>query len=233
MTDELKAIAQQLTQDLDLAQPPIQVSYLDAPPAGVPEHPGGSPSVCTFFSEGRKSAFWVGMKGHEACEVGAFVLGMPPEGEFGQRLMSMVGMMQKEGYLAPGDEGKIPRNATAPKFVAYGPLGSLPMAPTNILLFAKPRSAMLAMEASSQSVPVNGRPMCAVVPTLNNGAPVAVSIGCVGSRIYTQMSDDQMIVGIRGDFLSEFARRLATIRHANQAVGDEDQRRKSSYHPKA
>jgi uncharacterized protein (DUF169 family) len=169
MSEHLKAIASQLTQDLELAQPPIQVSYLDHAPAGVTKHPGGSPSVCTFFAEGRTKAFYVDIPGHEACEIGAFVLGIPPEGEKGKALMSMVGMMQKEGYLAPGEEGKIPRNATPPKFVAYGPLGSLPMAPTNILLFAKPKSAMLAMEASTGAVPVNGRPMCAVVPTLNNG----------------------------------------------------------------
>ena len=231
MTTELATIAKQLTEDLDLGQSPIQVSYLDAPPKGVPEHPGGSPSVCTFFAEGRRKAFWVDLQGHDACEIGAFVLGMAPEGALGERLMSTVRMMQKEGYLAPGDEGKIPRNQTPPKYVAYGPLGSLPVPPTNVLLFAKPRSAMLAMEASSGPVPVNGRPMCAVVPTLNNGAPVAVSIGCIGSRIYTQMNDDQMVVGIRGDFLGEFARRLRTIRHANQVVADEDHRRKAKYVP--
>jgi uncharacterized protein (DUF169 family) len=232
MSEELKALASQLTHDLDLAQPPIQISYLEHAPHGVPEHPGGSPSVCTFFSEGRKGAFYVPMKGHEACEIGAFVLGIAPEGELGTRLMATIGMMQKEGYLAPGDEGKIPKNAKAPNFVAYGPLGSLPMAPTNILLFAKPKSAMLAMEASQQAVPVNGRPMCAVVPTLNNGAPVAVSIGCIGSRVYTQMGDDQMIVGVRGDFLKEFARRLKIITHANQVVKTEDESRKAPYHPR-
>ncbi|MCI4353973.1 MAG: DUF169 domain-containing protein, partial [Thermoplasmata archaeon] len=211
----------------------IQISYLDHPPAGVTKHPGGSPSVCTFFAEGRTSSFYVDIPGHEACEIGAFVLGIPPEGEAGKKLMSMIGMMQKEGYLVPGEEAKIPKNATAPKFVAYGPLGSLPMPPTNVLLFAKPKSAMLAMEASAQSVPVNGRPMCAVVPTLNNGAPVAVSVGCVGSRIYTQMGDDSMVVGIRGDFLDEFSRRLKTIKHANAVVADEDSKRKATYHPKA
>jgi len=232
MPSELSDIAGQLTRDLDLSQPPIQLSYLDAPPQGVPEHPGGSPSVCTFFAEGRKQSFYVGLKGHEACEIGAFVLGVAPEGELGQRLMSTIGMMQKEGYLAPGDEAKIPRNAVPPKYVAYGPLGSLPVAPTNVLLFAKPRSAMLAMEASPKAVPVNGRPMCAVVPTLNNGAPVAVSIGCIGSRIYTQMSDDQMIVGIRGDYLAEFAKKLRTITSANRAVATEDNRRKATYHPR-
>jgi uncharacterized protein (DUF169 family) len=232
MSEDLKAIANQLTHDLELTQAPIQVSYLDHPPAGVTKHPGGSPSVCTFFSEGRTHSFYVDIPGHEACEIGAFVLGIAPEGELGARLMSTVGMMQKEGYLAPGEEAKIPRNSTPPKYVAYGPLGSLPMAPTNILLFAKPKSAMLAMEASTKPVPVNGRPMCAVVPTLNQGAPVAVSIGCIGSRIYTQLSDDSMIVGVRGDYLSEFARRLTTIKHANAVVADEDSRRKATYHPK-
>ena len=145
--------------------------------------------------------------------------------------MATIGMMQTEGYLAPGEEAKIPRNATPPKFVAYGPLGTLPMPPTDVLLFASPRSAMLAMEASTAPVPVNGRPMCAVVPTLHAGAPVAVSVGCVGSRIFTNMGDDTMMVGIRGDRLGEFAQRLRTIRSANAAVGAEDQRRKAGYTP--
>ena len=61
--------------------------------------------------------------------------------------------------------------------------------------------------------------------------PVAVSIGCIGSRIYTQMGDDAMVVGIRGDFLEEFTKRLRAITHANAVVGDEDSRRKSGYHP--
>jgi uncharacterized protein (DUF169 family) len=231
VNEGLNQIAQQLTEDLELSSPPVQITYLDAAPTGVPEHPGGSPSVCTFFSEGRTKPFYADLPEHEACEIGAFVLGVAPEGELGSRLMATVGMMQKEGYLAPGEEAKIPRNAKAPKFVAYGPLGSLPMAPTDVLLFANPKSAMLAMEASTAPVPVNGRPMCAVVPTLHNGAPVAVSMGCIGSRIFTGMTADTMLVGIRGDKLTEFAQRLRTIRSANAAVGAEDRRRKAGYHP--
>jgi len=231
MTEELSRVAQQLTDDLELASAPVQISYLDAAPKGVQEHPGGAPSVCTFFSEGKTKAFYAPLPEHEACEIGAFVLGINPEGEKATKLMAMIGMMQKEGYLAPGEEAKIPRNAQAPKFVAYGPLGSLPMPPTDVLMFARPKSAMLAMEASSAPVPVNGRPMCAVVPTLHAGAPVAVSTGCVGSRIFTGMGDDTMIVGVRGDQLTEFAHRLRTIRSANAAVGTEDRRRKAGYHP--
>ncbi len=231
VTDDLSRIARQLTDDLELASPPVQITYLDQAPSGVPAHPGGAPSVCTFFAEGRTAPFYAALPEHEACEVGAFVLGVAPTGELGTRLMATIGMMQSEGYLAPGEEAKIPRNSTPPKFVAYGPLGTLPMAPTDVLLFARPKSAMPAMEASSAPVPVNGRPMCAVVPTLHAGAPVAVSVGCIGSRIYTNMGDDTMLVGIRGDRLGEFAERLRKIRSANAAVGREDERRKSGYHP--
>ncbi len=148
MTEELRTISEQLTRQLGLDRPPVQVSYLDAPPHGVPEHPGGVPSVCTFFAFGAEKPFYAGLEKHADCEIGAFVLGIPPGGELGPRLMATIGAMQKEGYLNPGEEAKVPHNATAPRFVAYGPLGSLPMPPTNVLLFVKPQGAMLAVEAA-------------------------------------------------------------------------------------
>jgi uncharacterized protein (DUF169 family) len=232
MSSDWKHLASQLTHDLDLSGPPIQVSYLEHAPAGMTAHPGGAPSVCTFFAEGQQRPFYAELKEHEACEIGAFVLGVAPEGEVGARLMGTVGMMQKEGYLNPGDEGKIPRNAKPPKFVAYGPLGTLPIPPTTVLMFANPRTSMLALEAAGGTVPMNGRPMCAIVPTLNNGAPVAMSMGCIGSRIYTQMGDDRMVVGVRGDHVEKFAAEVHRIRHANDVVGVEDnKRRTAAAHP--
>src|SRR5579862_3530446 len=146
MSQELQKISTQLVADLGLKSAPVQVSYLEAPPEGVALHPGGAPSVCTFFAEGQQKPFYVDQKGHEACEIGAFVLGIPPAGELGSRLMSTIGTMQKEGYLHPGEEAKVPHNAQAPRFVAYGPLGSLPVPPSVVLLFAPARAAMLALE---------------------------------------------------------------------------------------
>ena len=229
MSHELQQLSSQLMADLDLPSPPIQISYLDHPPAGVPAHPGGSPSVCTFFAEGQKAPFYADTKAHEACEVGAFVLGIPPEGEMGTRVMGMIGLMQKEGYLHAGEEAKVPHNAKAPRYVAYGPLGSLPVPPTSVLMFAPARSAMLAMEAAPEGpVPMNGRPMCAIVPTLNGGAKVAVSFSCIGSRIYTQMPDDRVVVGLRGDHLKAFADEVRKIKKANAVIGAENQRRRNA-----
>lgn len=226
MAPDYRALASELSRHLELAHAPIQISYLEQAPAGVREHPGGVPSVCTFFSEGAREPFYAGLPAHEDCEVGAFVLGIEPKGEVGQRLMGTLAMMHQEGYLRPGEEAQIPHNAKPPQFVAYGPLGSLPMAPSTVLMFASAKGAMLAMEAAPGPVPVNGRPMCAIVPTLQQGASVAVSTGCIGSRIYTGLADGEMVVGVRGDHLEAFAGALRRIRQANTVVGDEDARRK-------
>ncbi|MCI4363329.1 MAG: DUF169 domain-containing protein [Thermoplasmata archaeon] len=232
MSTNWESLAKELVRELELDLPPVQVSYLEHPPSGVKEHPGGSPSVCTFFAEGKDHSFYAGTKAHEDCEVGAFVMGIPPEGELGKRLMSTIGMMQKEGYLEAGEEAKVPHNAKAPAYVAYGPLGSMPVPPTNVLLFARPKSAMYALEAAHFQAPLNGRPMCAIMPILNAGAPVAVSAGCIGSRIYSNMGDDRMVVGIRGDHVEKFVAELRRIRHANTAVAAEDTRRKeAAKHP--
>jgi uncharacterized protein (DUF169 family) len=233
MNEDLRAVADQLTQQLGLEMPPVQVSYLDHPPAGVPEHPGGVPSVCTFFAFGTRSAFYAGLPKHEDCEIGAFVLGIPPEGKVGGRLMATIGDMQKEGYLNPGEEAKVPHNAVPPKYVAYGPLGTLPVPPTGVLLFTNPRGAMLAAEAAGSSpevwsVPMNGRPMCAILPILHQGAPVALSLGCTGSRIYTDIGVDKMVVGIKGDRLAAFSQKLDRIVRANEFVRAEDSARKAN-----
>jgi uncharacterized protein (DUF169 family) len=232
MSEQYRTIAEQLTQQLGLDRPPVQISYLEEPPKGVPEHPGGVPSVCTYFAYGTRSPFFAGMAKHEDCEIGAFVLGIPPQGDVGTRLMGTLGAMQKEGYLNPGEEAKVPHNAKAPKYVAYGPLGSLPFEPTGVLMFADPRGAMLASEAAgsgpdSWAVPMNGRPMCAIMPILAQGAPTALSLGCTGSRIYTDLGVDKMIVGVKGNHLAEFAKKLDRIVRANEFVRQEDSARKA------
>jgi uncharacterized protein (DUF169 family) len=231
MPKSLHEISDQLRRQLGLDASPVQISYLEAPPAGVAEHPGGVPSVCTFFALGAERPFYAALPKHEDCEVGAFVLGVPPAGDVGKRLGATIGHMQSIGYLNPGEEAHVPHNATPPSFVAYGPLGSLPMDPTGVLAFTNPRGAMLAVEAAgsgpdARPVPTNGRPMCAIMPILHQGAPVAVSYGCTGSRIYTDLGIDKMIVGIRGDHLRSFAEKLDRTVEANARIAAEDSERK-------
>lgn len=229
-----KELATQLTRDLELDVPPVHISYLEQPPKGARAHPGGVPSGCTFWADARSASFYAPLSEHESCEIGAFVMGAPAEGELGQRLMATVGMMEGLGYLGKGEAFGIPHNPKAPKFVHYGPLADAPSVPTVVILFANPANAMVAMEAASPGkgapfdVPVSGRPACSVVPTVLHGkSPVAMSLGCAGFRQFTEVGKDKVLIAVRGDQLGAFAEAVHKLRSANQAVDSEMARRKS------
>jgi uncharacterized protein (DUF169 family) len=231
----LSEISKQLTADLELDTPPVHISYLEAAPAGVKQHPGGVPSACTFWADGRTSSFFAPLKDHEACEIGAFVMGVPPEGDVGHRLMETIGMFEKIEYVGKGEAFGIPHNAQAPKFVHYGPLAEATRTPTVAVIFASPANAMVALEAASQGkahpfdVPVTGRPACSVVPTVLSGkSPVAMSLGCAGFRQFTEVGKDKVLIAVRGDHLEQFAHELHKLREANQMVDREMARRKSA-----
>jgi hypothetical protein len=159
-------------------------------------------------------------------------MGISPEGALGGRLSSTVSWMEEKGYLAPGEAAHIPHNATAPEFVGYGPLGSLPTPPTVVMMFVRPRALMLVVEAAarawpgSPAPPLLSRPMCSFVPVLLGGAHVVISVGCSGSRVYTEMGDDTMLVGIRADALRRFAKAVHEIRKSNDQVWDLNLERK-------
>ncbi len=233
-SSDLHQVSRRLQEDLDLTSAPVQLSYLSEPlrDAPVSDHP--SPSVCTYFALGQTRNLLVPLPHHQECEIGAFVLGMAPEGELGQRLASTVGQMEREGYLLPGEALKIPRNESPPNYVHYAPLGEGPGSPTAVLLFVRARSLMLVLEAANRlggewtPPPMVLRPMCSIVPVLLQGKPLAISVGCAGSRVYTGLSDGEMIVGVRGDRIAEFQRALHTVRSANDSVAADDARRRDS-----
>jgi len=223
-----------LTEALDLESPPMQLHYEDRPPAGVPVRAEPAPSVCTFFADGRTRAFYADRPAHEACEIGAYVMGLPMEGDLGGRLAQTVGWMESIGYLAPGEAAQIPHQTKAPVGVSYGPLGAATSTPTAVLLFVAPKALMWVYEAHRRAwpraspIPVLGRPMCSIVPVLTAGTPLAVSTGCAGSRVYTQMKDSELLVGLRGDAVAPFVEALRRIRSANQDVTQENERRRES-----
>ncbi len=57
MPSDVRAIAGQLTRDLVRDVLPVQISYLESVPAGVPEHLGEDPSVRAFFAFGIERPF--------------------------------------------------------------------------------------------------------------------------------------------------------------------------------
>ncbi len=233
MKSDLNEIAAQLKTDLSLSEPPVQISYTAEEPTAIAKYAGEVPSGCTYWGAGTAGTFYARLSDHLNCEIGAFVMGVQPDGELKERLFGTVGQMESEGYLAPGEAMSIPRLKNPPAFVCYGPLGTLPYRPDVVVMFVTPSSAMIALETASEGkahpldMPVTGRPACSIIPYVINGnAPVALSFGCTGFRTYVDLSEGKVMLAVRGDKLEEFAQRMKKIVSANLAVRLENTRRR-------
>lgn len=236
MSEEMAEISRLLKAGLGLSESPVQITYTDAEPSAIAELTDAVPSGCTYWGIGADRPFYARLEGHLNCEIGAFVMGVAPEGELKDRLFGTVGWMEGEGYLAQGEAMSIPRRGSAAKFVCYGPLGSLPLRPDVVVMFTDPSAAMVALEGASYgkahpfSVPVTGRPACAIIPYLMNGSDkVAMSMGCTGFRTYVDLAKGKILFAIRGDGLEEYANTLRKVVAANRSVLEEDANRKSRF----
>jgi uncharacterized protein (DUF169 family) len=90
-----------------------------------------------------------------------------------------------------------------------------------VIIAGKPARVMLLHEAGTRAakhaLPLLGRPTCMAIPAaLSQG--VASSLGCVGNRIYTSISDDEFYTVIAGRDLDAVIAELGTISSANAAL---------------
>jgi uncharacterized protein (DUF169 family) len=208
-----------------LERRPVAVAYLERAPDGVKQFEGSEPSGCSFWrlaADGR--TFYTVPEDHFNCAVGAYThnIALSPERE--QETGITLKMMFDLGYVKPEEVPQIPRLSKTPAVVVYSPLGEAPAAPDVVLFACRPRSAMLLNEAANRAgvasgVPALGRPTCMALPaSLQHGA--IFSLGCIGNRVYTGLSEDQMYFVVRGQDLQAIADALEVVNSANAVLSD-------------
>ena len=140
--------------------------------------------------------------------------------------------MGSAGYIRMEEVGGIARLAETPRYILYSPLAQTPRDPDTVLLVGRPGKLMLIQEAAiragySQPSLLSGRPTCMAVPlSLEKG--IVMSAGCIGNKVYTGLSDDEIYVAVRGDALLTIAAELSTITDANDALQQYHSARKQS-----
>jgi uncharacterized protein (DUF169 family) len=208
-----------------LERRPVAVTYLERAPDGVKQFEGSEPSGCSFWrlaADGK--TFYTVPEDHFNCAVGAYThnIALSPERE--QETGITLKMMFDLGYVKPEEVPQIPRLSKTPAVVVYSPLGEAPVAPDVVLFACRPRSAMLLNEAANRAgvasgVPALGRPTCMALPaSLQHGA--IFSLGCIGNRVYTGLSEDQMYFVVRGQDLQAIADALEVVNSANAVLSD-------------
>jgi uncharacterized protein (DUF169 family) len=202
---------------------PVAVSFLDFPPQGVPKFTGAEPSGCSFWrlaAEGR--TVWTEPADHFNCAVGSYTLNIPLSSDRAHETEQTLGLMFEVGYIRPEDVPAIPRLPSTPAAIVYSPLGDAPVPPSVVLFACRPAGAMLLQEAAmragkSAALPTLGRPTCMALPAaLAHGA--VSSLSCIGNRVYTGLSEDELYVAIPGPDVAAVADALDVIASANAAL---------------
>ena len=213
---------------------PVAVTFLDSAPEGVAKFTGSEPSGCSFWrlaAEGR--TFYTVPSDHFNCAVGSYTHNINLAPERAAEATQTLELMFRVNYIRPEDVAGIVRLPQEPAAVLYSALADTPVPPNVILFACRPSSAMLLQEATIRAgrpgaSPPLGRPTCMALPAaLAHGT--VTSLGCIGNRVYTGLSDDDLYVAIPGVDLPAVADALEVITSANAELAVYAQGRRAQF----
>jgi len=215
---------QTLKELLDLRWTPVALSFRDAPPPGVPRVEPAAPAGCQYWRLATEGAvFYTAASDHFGCVVGSHThnVDLPPEKA--QELQAIVGTMVQLQYIQREEIPSLPRLPGPFGVAVYSPLDQAPGDPDVVLIRGNARQAMLVAEAArlagiGHEGAAMGRPACAMIPAAINASRGALSLGCIGNRVYTGLGDDELYYAIPGPQLPALLDKLEIILHANREL---------------
>lgn len=226
------------SQQLALDLAPVAVSFRERVPDAVARFDGTMPSGCSFWKHAAslpvgKSAFATIPSDHFNCPIGSYThrIDLPKDRE--KELPETLGLMAELGYVRMDEVPGIPRLAQAPGAIVYSRLADAGETPDVVVFALKPGAAMLLGEAAiaaKVAAPGAGplaRPTCMALPAAIEGGATA-SLGCVGNRVYTGLSDGHLYQVVRGRDLPALAAALDTATKANAALRTHHEGRRKS-----
>ena len=212
---------------LGLQVAPIAITFSDQAPPNTEPHNAPIPSPTPDGRTGRVSAgcvFWIHAaertfttvaEDHGNCSVGSVTHGFKTLEEVGSH--ADVATLLESGWVTMDIMPTLPVVQQRPNFITYGPLSQTPSAPDVILLRLNARQAMVLSDALPE-LRFEGKPQCHIIPMAKEGQDVAVSVGCMLSRVRTGMSNHEMTGAIPGPRLAEVVEKLKTTSAADTLV---------------
>lgn len=229
---DYRALENRFREILNLRRRPVAVSFPSQAPASIEKFVGSQPSGCSFWrlaSQGR--TFYTVPADHYNCPVGSYTHKIALPEERANELPDILGTMTNLGYLKMEEVPEIPVLPQTPNYILYAPLADTPLIPEVVLFAATPGKLMLLEEAAiradaASQLPLLARPTCMAIPAaMAHG--MATSAGCIGNRVYTDLSDDELYSAVPGSALEKLAEALETIVSANLALAEYHQGRRA------
>jgi uncharacterized protein (DUF169 family) len=109
--------------------------------------------------------------------------------------------------------------------IVYGPLSAFPVEPDLVVMWLRPRQAMIFSEAagnadwaSTGDAKTLGRPACAALPAALSGSKPVISFGCAGMRTFTGIDDDRLLAVVPGTKAAEVVASLESAAESNRKM---------------
>jgi len=213
--------SRELVDTLRPAAAPIAIRFLAEAPEGVPvfaEDAAEGPPVaagCVFWMHAGQRTFATKPADHANCSVGSYTHGLVSLGEAAGQ--GDVAALVDAGWVAESDLAQVPAMAEKPGAIVYGPLAEAPDVPDVVFLRLNAKGAMVLKDAWPHAR-TEGKPQCHIIPIAARHGEVAMSLGCMVSRVRTGMGNEEMTAAIPGHRLGEVVDALTRARAADEAV---------------
>ena len=216
-----------LEELLGLAVAPVAIAFISQVPAGIERirrtmpprtadgRTGAVAASCVFWIEGTQGVFATTAEDHGNCSVGSLTHGFKSVAEIAHN--ADVAALCETGWVTPEAVAKIAVVREASKYIVYGPLRDVPVEPSVVLLRLNGKQQMLLHDAWP-SLRFEGKPQCHIIPIAKESGEIAVSVGCMLSRVRTGMSNNEVTCAVPASRVSLLIERLRAARAADIAV---------------
>lgn len=231
------ALAARLSEILKLQSPPLAITFSQIAPAAIPRFEGAMPpptpdgrtgkvaAGCVFWVKAADRTFTTVPEDHGNCSVGSLTHGLKTtdEAAAGDDVAELVG----SGWLAKSILPEIPMVKQRPDYITYGPLRETMLEPDVVFMRLNAKQAMMLRDALPE-LRFEGKPQCHIIALAMEHNEIAISVGCMLSRVRTGMANSEMTCALPAKRLAEVIERLATSCAVDNAVAEyasEDTRR--------
>jgi uncharacterized protein (DUF169 family) len=231
---DYSAMELQIGETLRLTRRPVAVAFRENPPPGVPKFAGKEPSGCSFWRLASGGmTFYTIPSVQENCTLGGHVHNIPLSPERSGEYEKALSLMTSNGYFKMEDILSIPRMKKTPKIIVYSPLGDTLIKPDLVVFMVRAMQTMVFQEAALRTgiglqLSPLGRPTCLSLPAVLAQQKMVTSAGCVASRVYTDLRDDELYLIVPGGVLRKIVDEVQVISDANAKLVEyhREQRRK-------
>lgn len=227
MVQDYKALAGALTELLSLQTPPLAITFTQEEPSGVPRYEGTMPTPtpdgrtgkvsagCVFWMKAVDRTFHTCAEDHGNCSVGSLTHGFLTLDVAATR--ADVKALVDSHWVTPALFPHIPVIKKRPKCVVYGPLADAKMDPDVVFLRVNGKTAMV-LHDTLPDLRFEGKPQCHIIPIAREEGQVALSVGCMLSRVRTGLANTEMTCAIPGLKLIDVIAKLRATSSADKAV---------------